>query len=315
MTTQYQQRQLVLISLLLIFFVSCTSAPTPTVETAEPSATVKPNFTPTPSITKTPYQTRTPKADITILEESTSPDGVWTAMITRTIRGKNYNLHFEVQTKQNNQTWVVENLDFTEPENPLEGYKYPFVFKWSSDGKSLYYSHRSTGGDGCYGSSMFNFGGLDLIRFDLSSGDAVTIRDDWATWMVFSPDETKLAYISNWDGNVNVLELGSNKELALLLPSIPDEYGLVNSVEYAIWSPDGRALIYAYMWGSCGDYFLSYLIHVNLDTQKQTFLVERDEHGYIPIEWNIQDKIVLKDNDDNLWWLNPTTKEIVPAQP
>lgn len=300
---------------MIVLLASCAPVPTQTVKIVESTATSKPNVTSTPSITKTPYQTRTPKADVVILEESISPNNTWTATITRTIRGKNYNLHFKVTNKQNNQIWVVENLDFTEPENPLEGYKYPFVFKWSTDSKYLYYSHRSTGGDGCYGSSMLNFGGFDLIRFDLSNGGIVTILDDPATWMVFSPDEKKLVHIHDWDGNVNVLEIATEKELVLPLPPIPDEYGLVNSTEYAIWSPDARTLIYAYMWGSCGDYFLSYIIHVNLDTQKQTFLVERDEHGYVPVEWNTQNEIVLKDNKNNLWWLNPNTKEITPAQP
>lgn len=83
-----------------------------------------------------------------------------------------------------------------------------------------------------------------------------------------------------------------------------------------IWSPDGKTLIYAHHLGFC-DYkvWFSYIIQVNLSTQQQTILIEHNKNGYVPIEWNIQDRIVLKDNDDNLWWLNPNTKEIDPAQP
>lgn len=196
MNTKRKYKQEMLIILFVILFVACTSAPTQMVETAEPTATARPSFTSTPSITRTPYQTRTPKADIVILEESASPSGEWTATITRTIRGKNYNLYFEVKNSQNNQTWVVENLDFTEPENPLEGYKYPYLFKWSEDGNYLYYSHLSTGGDGCY--IPREPGGFDLKRFDLVTGETVTIREGLATWMALSPDEKWLAYIDGW---------------------------------------------------------------------------------------------------------------------
>lgn len=303
--------QAIFTTILAVILISCTSESTQ-IATVEFTKTVEPTLTPTIIPTETITPTNTPEISTDVLDKSTSPDGTWTATITRTKQDKNYHLLFTVSSSSKNQTWVVEDLKFYEPANPLNGYKYPYIFKWSDDGDSLFYSHLSTGGDGCY--ILSAPGGFDLRKVDLSNGMIVIIQDGGGTWMALSPDESKLAYISGWDGNVTVLDIKTKTEQTFLLPSIPKEDGFEKTTEYAIWSPDGRNIIYAYLWGSCGEYLYSYIILVHLQNQQQTILLNRDEHGFIPIKWNIQDKILLKDNENNNWWLNPFTKEIIPAQ-
>jgi hypothetical protein len=160
-------KQILLITVLIIVLVSCTFAPTQ-IATAEFTKTAKPTFTPTITLTYTPSPASTPEIK-TYIREDQSPDGTWNAVVTVTTQGVNKNLLFRVSNKLNNQIWTIENIDFTEPENPLDGYKYPYVFKWSNDGNNLYFSHLSTGGDGCY--IPTKPGGFDMVKFNLTTGD------------------------------------------------------------------------------------------------------------------------------------------------
>ena len=302
---------LIYTTLILVILSGCISTPIQALPTII-ADTVTPKISPTAQPTNTPSSTNTPEIKTHILDESVSPDGLWNAMIIRTIQGENYNIKFTVLNNFGDQTWVIENLDFKEPE-PLVGYHYPYIFKWSDNGKYLYYSHLTTGGDGCYVPSRP--GGFDLRRVDLLSGEDVVIQEEGGTWLALSPDESKLAYVQGWDGNVTLLNIENQIEQIIPLPPITDVYGLVDTTDYIFWSPDGNSFVYAFLWGDCGDYFFSYIMHFDINTQKQTVLINHDEHGYIPVEWKEQDKILLLDNADNNWWLNPIKKEIIPTKP
>ena len=304
------RKQLIYVISLLVILTSCTSMPTQS-PTIDITITPQPIFTLTPEPTNTPSPIGTPETETVVFEESTSPDGLWGATIIRTIQGENYNIRFTVSNNFNDQTWVIENLDFKKPE-PLVGYHYPYIFTWSDNGKYLYYSHLTTGGDGCYVPSRP--GGFDLRRVDLLTGEDVVIQEEGGTWLALSPDESKLAYVQGWDGNVTLLNIENQNEQIIPLPPITDVYGLVDTTDYVFWSPDGNSFVYAFLWGDCGDYFFSYIMHFDINAQKQTVLINHDEHGYIPVEWKEQDKILLLDNEDNNWWLDPTTKEITPAE-
>jgi WD40 repeat protein len=304
-----------LISTALIFALvisACRSTPSARTPVAGTTATSNPTITMTPQSTSTPVPTDTPEISTHIWETSTSPNGEWDATITGTKQGENRTLFFKVANNRRYKIWEVENVGFAEPENPMNGFRYPYIFDWSEDGRYLYYSHLSTGGDGCY--ILSRPGGFDLKRFDLATGEDVTILDKGGTWLALSPDESKLAYISGWDGNVTVLDMESKQERTIPLSSITEVPGMVDTTGHAFWSPDGNHLVYAFLWGDCGDYYYSYIIDFDLRTQKQSVLIDQDEHGYVPIGWSTPDKILLEDNQATYWWLNPTTKQITPAQ-
>lgn len=132
--------------------------------------------------------------------------------------------------------------------------------------------------------------------------------------MALSPNEKKLAYIEDWGPDITILEIDKKAKTVFTLPEIQNDLGMETDTSHIIWSPNGKALIYAHLLGVC-DYkiWYSYIIHVNLETQQKTILVKHNDQGYIPLEWNNTNRILLKDNDDINWWLNPSTKEITPV--
>ena len=296
---------------MMFMFISCTSSPTKTA-VPDPTATAKPSFTPTPAFTNTPSSTSIPETETIILEESASSNGNWSAIISLTNQDRNKKLEFRASNKSSKQEWLVEQTKWNELETPSSWVPFPYIFKWSNDNNYLYYSHEPNFNDGCFG--IFRPGGLDLNRIDLNTGEIVTILDDGGTWMALSPDEKKLAYIDTFGGNVSIVEIESTDIQTFPLPPIENEMKYVTDTSDLYWSPDGNSLVYAHYVGAC-DLLVpfSYIIQLYPDTNQQKFLIENDEHGYVPLAWNIQDQIVLKGNENRYWWLNPITKDITPV--
>lgn len=290
--------------ILLFTLTSCKSTPEPLVispatETLTPVPLPTDSFTPTITLV----------AETVVFEESTSPNEEWTGIVTITSRETSKDLLFKITNNRNDQIWIIEQTDVSKDGNPLPGFMYPYIFKWSQDGKYLYYSHLSTFNDGCFG--YFSPGGFDLIKFDLSTGNSILLREDKATWMALSPDEKRLAYIDTFGGNVSILDIDSGIAQIYPLPSVKNEDNFVTDTSDLYWSPDGKSLVYAHYIGAC-DLIVpfSYVIQLFPDDHKQIILIENSDKGYIPIEWNIQDNILLRDSEGKQWRLDPTTKEI-----
>lgn len=266
-------------------------------------------------LTDTPQATSTPEITTAILEESTSPDNKWTAAVTITTQGTSKHLQFMATNNLDHTSRIISSRDFQEPENPLDGFVYPYVFQWSKTGDHLYYSLLSTGGDGCFTQSRP--GGTDLYRYDLNAEEIdFAVLVDYSSWIALSPKEEKLAYVEGWGDGVVIFDLLTRDRFVLQLPSIDNELSMETATRYIRWSPDGRSFVYAHLLGVC-DYkiWYSYVIEVDSITREQTILVDHDDRGYIPLEWNALDQILLEDNDEQHWILNPNTKEITPVQP
>lgn len=266
-------------------------------------------FTPTSVPATAPVFTNTPVAETVVFEENTSPNGEWTGIVRVTTQGMYKNVNFIVVNNITNQKWIIENTGFTEPENPLSGFKYPYIFKWSNDGRYIYYSHLSTGGDGCFG--LYKPGGFDLIKFDLLEGISVIIKDDGATWMTLSHDEEELAFIDTYGGSVSVLNIQNKITINFPLPDLEKPQDFVNDTSDIYWSPDDNSLIYAYYIGVC-DFIspASYIIQIFPELNYQKILIENSSESYEPIKWDDQNYILLEDSENKKWWLNATTKEI-----
>ncbi|MCQ3935884.1 MAG: hypothetical protein DPW18_02435 [Chloroflexi bacterium] len=302
------QLKVKLLSLIILFaLVSCQ--PTPEIP-------VQPEFTeistPTSLPTVTPTMTSTPIAETVVFQENASPNGEWTGTVILTSSETSKDLLFKVSRNHNNHSWIIEQKDVNKDDNPLPGFTYPYIFKWSQDGKYLYYSHLPTFNDGCFG--YFQPGGLDLIKFDLSNGEEVTLRDDKATWMALSPDEEKLAYIGTFGGNVSILDFEEKTTTTFQLPKVENPQNFVTDTSDIYWSPDGKSLIYAHYIGACELIFpFSYIFQLFPETGQQTILVDNSEESFRPIEWNVERQILLEDSENKKWWLDATTKEITPA--
>ena len=291
---------------LFILLASCQVTPEISIH-SEATETSSPE----PLLTATLALTSTPVAETVVFEENKSPNGEWIGKVTVTTQGINKNVKFSLVNNITGQNWLIENRDFLEPENPLEGFEYPYIFKWSEDGQHLFYSHLSTGGDGCY--VTHKPGGFDFHRFDLATGEDIILQATGGTQLALSPDEKKLAYVQNWDSQLTILDFENKNMQVIPLLTITEVQGLVDTIDHILWSPDRTHLVYSYSWGDCGDYFVSNIIILELDTLSQIFLVENNRNGYIPIEWAKKEQILIKDNEDNQWWLNVTTKEIIPV--
>ncbi|MBC7877530.1 MAG: hypothetical protein H7Y59_10200 [Anaerolineales bacterium] len=309
MTQQFKQVFVILALFSILVLANCSTIN----QQSTVTSTASPIKTTLTLANTLPSATNTPDIETVIFEESVSPNGEWIAVVSLTTTNTTKDLLFTVSNNQTNQKWIVEQTDVSEikPSSPT-GFIYPYVFKWSQDNNHLYYSHLSTGGDGCFG--LRRPGGLDLKRFDLSRGNMVAIQKSGGTWMALSPDETILAYASGWNGGITILEVEKGKELILSLPQIKNEQNMITATSYLYWAPDGKTLIYSHMVGVCDiKIWYSYIIQINPENGRQTVLVDHDDRGFIPVEWNSQDKILLIDNDNINWWLNPSTQEITSA--
>lgn len=280
----------------------------------ESTVTAGPSRTAVPFPTEPVTITSTPEAKLALLDESTSPSGEWTAVATLTTTEKARDLLFVVSNNETAKEWIVEQVNLNELQTPMPGLLYPSIFKWSEDENYLYYSYLSTFNDGCYG--YFEPGGLGLKRFDLSTGNVIPVLQGWVTWMSLSPDEQRLAYIDSFGGRVSVMDVKTGNAQMYELPAVKNESGLTTDTSDLYWSPDGASLIYAHYTGACDlSVPYSYVIRLYPDTGQQKILVENSEKGYIPIGWETQDKIQLRNIDGELWWLDPATLEITPIQP
>ncbi len=301
---------------LLLFVVSLTSscAGSQTVQTlpVEFTATVKPAITSIP-FTATVKATSTPEIQETILESSTSPDGNWTAVVSLTTQDTKKSLVFSVTNLSQKQKWVIDQLDWDELQTSTSMVAFPYIFKWSDDQRSLFYSYEPNSNDGCFG--YFRPGGYGLKKLDLANGQISVIREDNAPWMALSPDETQLAYIADFGGNVAIIEIKTGRERNYELPTVKNEQGYVTDTSNLYWSPDGKSLVYAHYVGAC-DLIVPYsnIIQLYPDTGRQKILVDNSEKGYLPQEWAAEDRILLQDLEGNRWWLNPKTKEITSVQ-
>lgn len=257
-----------------------------------------------------PTTTNTPEIKEWIYDESTSPSGEWNATVTVVETSTIKEIKLVVSNKSTGQKWIITESNSDEITTPILYSLYPYIFKWSNDKKFLYFSYLWDRNDGCFG--YFKPGGFGLKRLDLSTGQIDTIREDKSTWMTFSPDEKQLAYIDTFDGNISIYDLENNNEQTYLIPSI-DTLGMYPETNNLYWSPDGNSLIYGRYIGKCDllEPFL-YVIQLYPDTGQQIILLDKKE-GYYLVEWSVKDKILLKDNEDRLYFLNSNSKELIPA--
>lgn len=296
----------------LLILTSCISSPVQN-SSADLPITAGQTSTLSPILTITQLTpTKTAETKKVVLEENSSPNGEWDATISLTTQERDKIIEFRVSSKSKNKEWIIEQTEWNELETPSSRVPFPYIFQWSQDNNFLYYSYQPNFNDGCFG--IFRPGGLKLKRLDLNNKEIITILNSTATWMALSPDEKKLAYIEDWGPDITILEIDKKAKTVFTLPEIQNDLGMETDTSHIIWSPNGKALIYAHLLGVC-DYkiWYSYIIHVNLETQQKTILVKHNDQGYIPLEWNNTDGILLKDNDDINWWLNPNTKEITPV--
>jgi WD40 repeat protein len=207
---------------LMFILASCTSVPAQ-IATAEFAKTIKPTFTTTITPTDTPSPTTTPEPTIYEYDKSTSPDGKWTTNTSVLLNEDNGHVIFTVTNNSDNSVRIIEELEIPGPIKFPVIFDYPYVLEWTDDGSSFYFSYLFSFPDGCF--SISKPGGTGLKRYDLSSNNAITIHESPTTWMAFSPNESRLAYIKAYGGIVFVMDMNGNN-IQPFAPLAVDKSGL-----------------------------------------------------------------------------------------
>jgi len=302
---------LICTTLALVIMSSCTSTPTQAA-VVEITDTPKPisTLTSTARPTDTPASTVTPEIKTVILGESESIDGNWTAIISLTTQERDKKLYFRISSKSSNKEWIIDQTEWKELQTSSSMVPFPYIFQWSQDNNHSYLPNFN---DGCFG--YFRPGGFDLKQLNLNTGEITTVRSGGSTWMAVSPDEKKLAYIETFGGNVSILDIENGTEKTFPLPPVENEMGFITDTSDLYWAPDGKSLVYTHFVGACDMIVpISYIIQLFPDSGQQKVLVNHSEEGYIPVEWDMQDKVLIRDTNGDRFWLSLPTLEITPVQ-
>lgn len=248
--------------------------------TQAPSATpAPPTASPTP-----PGPTATPDlASMTVsLLISTSPDQQWKAEALRadpygpggTSVGEMDFGRVTVYRTDGSQQWVP----YEEWSPTGLGDSYLSEFRWSADGRYLYFTHQGNA-DGCGTPFITNLRRVDLEDGSLSEIELPGLGLDVVT---MSPDGGRLAYRTANGLVVQDLESGSAQEIPYEWPA-GSEY-LVTG--YA-WSPDGRQLAFTMLDGFCGppQGRQSSIRIMDLDSGEVRTLTEHDSRQLVTTGW------------------------------
>ena len=314
------KRQFGALALLVIMTacVSCSrSAPPPSVTPADVptvAATDPPALTPVPTETPTAQATipPTPTVQATIsptatpiIEEMesdtwsiTSPDGEWRAEGMAAFfagGGESYYARLSVTQTDGTVEWVAVD----EWSGFGLGYTTPQPFHWSRDGRYLYFTNRPVV-DGC---GVF-VNALDLQRLDLGDGSVSEMAPSLGLWLSLSPDETTLAYVGYGGRGLVLRDLLTGIERETVL-----DPGSSYAAGHVVWSPDGAALVLTLAIRPCfADWAESVsVLRVQVETLEQTTLIREDERLFITAEWATLERVLLRDDEGNEWWMDAST--------
>lgn len=275
-------------------------------QTQEPRPTQQVTAPPTRAPdTPSPKPSATP--EITVWS-STSPDGMWTASGQMQYPvfedgQEMYSTQLKVASADGKLQWIV--VDATSPFGL--GYTTPQPFKWSSDGRYLYYTDQPAP-DGC----AIYLNAWGLYRVDLADGQVTEVAAPEAWWLSLSPDESLLASVIRTERGLDVAvrKLVSGAERRVELDA---KYAQAGNVA---WSPDQAAIVLAADHNPCSgpDDWTRSVIRLELATLAQSTLIDDAAPDFSVEGWPELERITLLDQSGGSRWLNPTTGEVTSAE-
>ena len=276
---------------------------TPVIATSTPislASTIETTVTPT---------TVVPNRDALTVFRSLSPDLRWTATTKRIWENEIEKSIFRVSNDHDTVVWEVENTVFVD-EHP-GGFSFPVPWYWSKDGRYLYYLHQSSG-DGCYGGNTH--GGDDLKKLDLATGNVEQISSG-GRYVSMSPDERYIATLSFAASGLTILDLTSHTTRTLDFFLNQPDLGMELDQRYITWAPTSQELVFVIMAGVCDggvESYYNWIVKVDIKSNSQKLLTEKDDQGFVPITWFEPDKILVRDKQGVLWWMNPNDGSTQP---
>jgi hypothetical protein len=266
---------------------------------------------PTPTTTKV-IITQAPTNKLGIIDESISPDRRWKAIVSLNMVDGERRSIFTVANDGDKIEWVVEDNPFS--DIAVGGGSFPVPYYWSKNGQYLYFTHTSSG-DGCFAGGEHK--GWDLQRLDLATGGVEQISPNGGSWISISPDESSFAYLVYAKQGITLRNIQTGEENTFDLLVQQEEVGMEIDQRYIVWSPDSNALVYVVMAGVCDfrpESYFNWLIFVDLKTTVQKILLEKDERGLVPISWVDENRILFRDGNQQLWWMNLETGEMISTK-
>jgi Tol biopolymer transport system component len=275
-----------------------------------PTNTPRPTLAPAPSPTPRP----SPTPDLGAMQETTtsftSPDGEWVMRVARALplddQGELYadygHDRVEVSSSDGTRSWTVIEEWFTLGLG-LGGYE-PYL--WTPDGRYLYITYVPVP-DGC---ALF-VNGTDLRKVDLGSGEVTQLVPPVGLNISLSPDEDTLAYIGYRDRGLVLRDLETGQERQVDVYQSGDE-----AAGDILWSPDGSALVLTLAHQPCTTNWATStsILRVDAETLEVTPLIEQDQRLFTTTEWSQPDQVILKDDNENLWTMDPGTGEAIPQK-
>jgi hypothetical protein len=272
--------------------VTVTSTPIPS---EQPTNTPIPG-TPTPDYAELDMNTET----------STSPDGVWMAelILAYPTGGEtpDYYQSLTVRRVDGSVTWVlVDNWSLW-----ALGATYPRIVGWSS--QVFYFSEYGVA-DGC---GLFGVD-LNVRRLSLEDGSVSEIPIEAGSLVALSPDGTSAAYVTRDSDapQIVVHDLATGEQHSALLDVGDDFWGAGN----VVWSPDGQSLMLTVDHNGCGPDTARSIIRVDVPSLAQRILIDHGDRLFRTQSWPEADRVVLRERDVGLWWMDAATGEIIGPKP
>jgi len=238
------------------------------------------------------------------VKRMTSPDGRWIAQLFTALQPASefaYDSYtrFQVTRTDDSVRWVL--VDGWE-EIGLGGTT-PLPFHFSRDERYFYYVEAGVG-DGC------GYPFSHLQRLDLNHGDVTAVVPFTLGPVSLSPDETTLAY-----GTLTLLDMASGLTQTVTLADVPAA-ALADALSVLfVWSPDSQQVMWTLALNACGPYPTHLIVRVDAETRAAAILLRDETHFTTAFEWPEPERVLLRDNDGNVWWMNPNTGELVQADP
>jgi hypothetical protein len=149
--------------------------------------------------------------------------------------------------------------------------------------------------------------GSDLHRLNLSDGSVTELVPSYGTWLSLSPGETTLAYIGYRGRGLVLRDLATGAESETKLNPGQDY-----AAGHIVWSPDGTAVALTLAIRPCSSDWAESVsvVRVEVATLQQTMLIRQDERLFVTVDWPAHDRVLLRDDGENLWWMDAETGRV-----
>jgi hypothetical protein len=250
--------------------------------------------------------------DITAENRMMSPDGKWTAHLqySTSPEGYIYYQYFAIEDSTGKPVFVIEDGLSVAEAGP---YSY-VLYQWSADSLHFYYRNLATF-DACTPTERISdrIDGFGLMRVDMPSPPldaSVTTILDYNTNPVLSPDETLVAYADGFGMHIkNLINVSDDQEI-----DVPSYFNSdSDTLGDIVWSASESSVMLRLVRNACDPSLSSVeLLRADLWNGQVAVVSAGDPRQFVIMAWPEPSRVLLRDKDNQFWYINPVTGEITP---